>query len=227
MNYAQYPCDTATVRRLAAEVGAVACGVAEAAPVSPEAIEIYSRWIADGRHADMDYMTRYPDVRSDPRLLLEGARSLIVCAFSYFTDEPFGLPVALYARGRDYHEVVRERLSALASRLTETYGGTTRVCVDTAPLRERHWAIRAGIGIQGLNNQIIVPGAGSYVFLGTILWTQPLEPTPPLSAAHCGRCGRCVEACPAKALSADGSALDARRCLSYLTIEHSGAFPAG
>lgn len=223
---APYPCDTDTLRRLAAEAGAVACGVAEAGPVDDEAAARYHSWIASGRHASMEYMERYDEVRRDPRLLLEGARSLIVCAFSYYTDEAVTLPVAMYARGRDYHEVVRQRLTAMATRLTEAYGGTTRVCVDTAPLRERYWAARCGVGIIGMNNQLIVPGAGSYVCVGTVLWTQPLAPTPPLEG-HCGRCGRCVEHCPAGALGADGAALDARRCLSYLTIEHRGELPEG
>ncbi len=187
---------------------------------------MYARWVAAGRHAGMDYMTRYDDVRSDPRLLLPGARSLIVCAFSYFTDTPFLLPISLYARGRDYHEVIRTRLTAMADRIATTHGGETRICIDTAPLRERYWAQRAGLGFIGLNNQLIVPGTGSYVFLGTILWTGHAEPTAP-TTHDCGRCGRCVAACPAHALSADGRGLDAHRCLSYLTIEHRGEFPNG
>ena len=106
------------------------------------------------------------------------------------------------------------------------HGGETRVCVDTAPLRERHWAVRAGLGFTGLNNQLIIPGFGSKIFLTEILWTVGVPPDAPCTAS-CLRCGACLRACPGKALDADGSALDARRCLSYLTIEHRGDFPDG
>ncbi len=225
MNCDRYP-STEWLRQIAAEAGAAACGVARVTAVSAEAQRQYADWIAAGRHAGMDYLTRYPDVRTDPELLLPGARTMIVCAFGYHTSEPLQISLALYARGRDYHEVVRERLSAMASRLTADYGGDTRVCVDTAPLRERYWATRAGLGFIGLNNQLIVPGIGSYVFIGTILWTGHADPTP-APAADCDRCGRCIAACPARALHSDGSGVDARRCLSYLTIEHRGPLPEG
>lgn len=196
-------------------------------PVEPQAVEAYARWLAEGRHGEMAYLEKYGDVRADPRLLLEGARSIVAVAFPYFTDEPVGLPVSLYARGRDYHEVVREYLTAIAAEM----GGQTRVCVDTAPLRERYWAVRCGLGFIGRNNQLIIPGLGSYFFLGFILTTEELTVTghvgeevsnlrPP--AEGCGECRRCVDACPGRALGADGRGLDARRCLSYLTIEHRG-----
>lgn len=225
MSSTPFTCDAATIGRLAAEAGADACGVTRAGPVDAEAIGLHRHWIADGRHAAMDYMTRHSDLRADPRLLLNGASSVIVCAFNYFTDEPVGLPVSVYARGLDYHRVLRGRLEAMAAELRRRHGGETRVCIDSAPLRERYWAVRAGLGFIGLNNQLIIPGRGSYFFLGTILWTVAAEPTPAATADDCGRCGRCVAACPARALSADGRALDSRRCLSYLTIEHRGDFP--
>lgn len=212
-----------SLRAIAAEAGACACGAAPAGPIGHDDVRQFDRWIAEGRHAAMTYMERYPDLRADPRLLLDGAQTVIVCAFSYFTSEPVNLPIALYARGRDYHEVVRERLQLISTRITALHGGLTRLCVDTAPLRERLWATRCGLGFIGLNNQLIVPSTGSYVFLGTILWTGRAESSQPL-AGDCGHCRRCIAACPAKALQADGSALDARRCLSYLTIEHRGDF---
>lgn len=221
-----YVCDIATTRGMATDAGASACGVAAATAVSPDAVEQYHRWIAAGRHAGMTYMERNDDVRSDPRALLPDARSVIVCAFNYYTDEPVNLPVALYARGMDYHHVLRQRLELMATRLREHFGGQTRVCIDSAPIRERWWAVRAGLGFIGLNNQLIIPGCGSYFFIGIILWTGLAETTPP-ATGDCGRCGRCIAACPAAALSADGRALDARRCLSYLTIEHRGEFPSG
>lgn len=192
-------------------------------PVEPEAIDRFDRWIAEGRHASMAYLERYPDVRADPRLLLPGARSLVAVAFPYYSAEPVGLPISLYARGRDYHEVVRERLEAIAASLP----GQSRVCVDTAPLRERYWAERAGLGFIGRNNQLIVDGLGSYCFLGFIITTARLQPTGRRIENACGDCRRCVDACPGRCLSPDGRALDARTCLSYLTIEHRGPLPDG
>lgn len=192
-------------------------------PVSPRAVEQYRRWLADGRHGDMAYLANHADLRADPRTLLEGARTLIAVAFPYYTDEPMRLPISLYARGRDYHEVVRERLTEIASRLP----GESRVCVDTAPLRERYWACRAGLGFIGRNNQLIIPGLGSYFFLGFILNTTDfgLPPAAEPIADGCAGCRRCVDACPGRCLSADGRGVDARRCLSYLTIEYRGEFP--
>lgn len=191
-------------------------------PVSDLAREQYETWIAKGHHGTMAYLEHHAALRTDPRTLLEGARTLIAVAFPYFTDEPFKLPVSLYARGRDYHEVVRERLSAVAAQLP----GQTRVCVDTAPLRERYWAQRAGLGFIGRNNQLIIPGLGSYCFLGFILSTCAWNGPEPASVPDgCGNCRRCVDACPGRCLNANGSAVNATRCLSYLTIEHRGELP--
>ncbi len=191
-------------------------------PIEPEADERFRQWLAREHNASMAYMANYPELRRDPRLLLEGARTLIAVAFPYFTEEPVGLPIALYARGRDYHEVVREQLMAVAA----TLPGQWRVCVDSAPLRERYWAHRAGLGAIGRNNQLYVPGFGSYCFLGFILSTEvfDFEPKEPM-ADPCGDCRRCINACPGKCLSEQGQALDARSCHSYLTIEHRGELP--
>lgn len=131
----------------------------------------------------------------------------------------------MYARGDDYHEVVRERLSAMADEISGLWGGDTRVCVDTAPLRERYWAMKAGLGFIGRNNHLIIPGHGSYFFLGEILTTLRFHPDTPLETG-CGNCHRCIDACPGGALTPDG-AIDTRRCLSYLTIEHRGELPEG
>ena len=209
---------------MAADAGAARLGIAAAGTVDPEAAAIYDRWIAAGHHASMTYLERYADIRLSPQLLLPGTRTLLVCAFPYYTDEPLRLPIALYARGRDYHEVVRERLLQLSQAVTSRWGGETRACVDTAPLRERYWAVRSGLGFTGINNQLIVPGIGSYVFIGTLLWTVGVTPDNPCSD-RCMQCMRCVSACPAGAINPDGSAIRAERCLSYLTIEHRGDLP--
>lgn len=193
--------------------------------VDEKNVRLYEDWLAAGRHGEMNYLEKYDDIRRDPRLLLPGAESLISCAFSYFNPVP-DLPLkwALYALGDDYHEVIRERLGKVAEWISDTTGAQCRVCVDTAPLRERYWAVRAGVGFTGLNNQLIVPGAGSYFFLGEIITTLSLPPDAPCTLS-CGDCGRCVAACPGKALDGSGG-MDARRCLSYLTIEYKGELPA-
>lgn len=204
-------------------------GVACIIPVDADAEALYENWIDDGCHASMNYLEKYADIRRDPRMLLDGAKSIICCAFPYFhpaRETPGALRIARYARGLDYHEVVRQRLATVAARIRDIYGGDTRVCVDTAPLRERYWAIRSGLGFIGLNNHLIIPGGGSYFFLGEILSTVGFKPSPPAVATECEKCGRCIKACPTGALLPEGRC-DARRCLSYLTIEHRGEFPEG
>lgn len=212
--------------RMLTEAGASAAGIAAAGPVDTEAESLYRQWTADGRHAGMSYLEKYPDVRHDPRLLLEGAESIIVAAFNYFNRDNGRLRWARYALGRDYHEEIRERLNAVATAITDTTGAQCRVTVDTAPLRERYWAVRAGVGFIGINNQLIVPGTGSWCALGEIITTLKLEPTAPPGHSSptetgCLGCMRCVRACPGKALDGKGG-MDARRCMSYLTIEHRG-----
>lgn len=205
--------------------GVAAWGVADCRQgVSTTDMTLYREWIGAGMNGSMDYLDRYDSERSDPSRLLEGARSIICCAFVYEPPRP-GAIIAAYALGSDYHEVVRERLKTVASAMEEALGCATRVCVDTAPLRERYWAVCSGVGMRGLNGSVIIPGKGSYIFLGEILTTASLPPTKALSR-DCGQCGRCVRACPTGALRPDGT-VDARRCLSYLTIEHRGEFPAG
>lgn len=202
--------------------GAVAVGVAKAEPVTAQDEQLYLDWIAQGKHGEMDYLDRWHDVRRDPRLLLDGAKSVIMAAFRYpgsqeVTGNEGPLRWARYALGKDYHEVVRERLTHTAHQISETTGAACRVTVDTAPLRERYWAQRAGIGYMGLNGQLIVPGAGSWVVLGGIITTLELQPDKPATGTCLG-CMKCVMACPGQALNGNGS-VDARRCMSYLTIE--------
>lgn len=213
----------ATLPRLLEE--AASWGIADCTDgVDTRDIAGFRSWISAGMNASMDYLDRYHSERATPSLLLDGARSIISCAFSYAPPLP-GDIIAAYALGSDYHEVVRDRLKAVAAAIEHHLGGQTRVCVDTAPLRERYWALRAGVGFRGLNGNVIVPGKGSYMFLGEIITTVALPPTAPLEN-DCGRCGQCVRSCPTGALQADGT-MDARRCLNYLTIEHRGEFPEG
>lgn len=211
--------------------GAIAWGVAAAMPVDDEAWERRNRWIAGGCNAGMDYLDRYPDVRRDPRNLLEGARSIIVAAFSYYPSQrqhPSAPQFAWYAYGRDYHEVLRTRLQQAADTIAAIRPGATfRICVDTAPVMERYWAVKAGVGFIGRNAQLIVPGHGSACFLGEIVTDIPLTPSAPCTLACPDGCDLCIRACPGHALSPDTRSVDARRCLSYLTIEHRGPLPEG
>lgn len=212
------------------DAGVVRYAVTDIGPVSQKAASAYAKWIENGCHASMDYLARYPEQRDNPALLLENARSMICCAVPYPAPRdlpPMNAKIASYAVGSDYHEVVRKQLEAVALQIRQALGGETRVCVDTAPLRERYWAMRSGLGFIGRNNHLIIPGLGSCFFLGEILTTSPLMPSDTANQPRdCGKCRRCVEACPTGALS-DSDAVDARRCLSYLTIEHRGDFPPG
>ncbi len=221
-------CPESAVRNLAREAGACACAIIRAAEVDVKARESYNRWLTDGLNGTMAYCEQYEDVRNDPRLLLHGCKWLIICAFNY---NPGPLPhsalhIARYALGRDYHTVLPEMMRRMTERLTQEYGGETLIAVDTKPLRERYWAQRSGLGWIGKNNQLIVPGIGSYVFIATALYTGDIAVTAPPSPEGdiCGDCDACIRACPAHALTADAPA-DCRKCLSYLTIEHKGDIP--
>jgi epoxyqueuosine reductase len=189
--------------------------------------ERFDRWLAEGFHAEMAYMERHRDLRHRPGKLLDGARSVICLAVGYApTAEMRGDAfVARYARGRDYHRVLKKRCHGLMDRLREmepTFQG--RAFVDTGPLSERALAAAAGVGWIGRNGCLIVPGLGTYVVLAEIVCSLPLAPDGPLPSG-CGDCDECVRACPTGAIKGDGL-VDARRCRSYLTIEHGGDIPA-
>lgn len=228
MNSIPFPADI-EFQRLLNEAGAIRWGVADAVPVDEAIHSAYLRWIAEVYHADMDYLDRHAELRADPRLLLDGTSSVISIAIPYRHPDSRRINpaarIASYALGDDYHDVVRKRLKAVAEAIEKRFGGETRICVDTAPIHERYWAIRAGVGRQGRSGQIIVPGAGTYCFLAEILTTVRFTPTSPLPGNPCGSCRRCIEACPGGALSSSHP-FDARRCLSYLTIEHRGPLPS-
>ena len=214
-----------SIKSKAIELGFDACGFAVAEPIDDNARKHYLDWLADGRNGCMSWAERYCDVRDNPQLLLDGARTVIMLAMNYYPQvkQPAGAPqFAYYAYGRDYHDVMRERLQRLALYIHTATGATSRCCVDTAPLRERYWAQRAGIGFLGMNNQLILPGKGSYFFLGAVVTTLELHADQPCLLS-CGKCRACIECCPGKALGNNG--LDARRCLSCLTIEQRGPLP--
>lgn len=214
------------LRQEALRAGFCSFGVALATEVDPQWTATYSQWIAAGENGGMEYLSNHADLRRDPRLLLPGARSVISLVLSYFhTESGTGdARFAMYAHGDDYHEVARSRMLPLVE-LLENQGYKTRMCVDTAPMRERYWALRSGVAFAGRNGLAIVPGHGSYCFLCEIITTAELTPDSPLGYG-CDGCGRCLEVCPGKAIR-EGGMVDARRCHSYLSIEHRGEFPEG
>jgi epoxyqueuosine reductase len=214
--------DIATrIKSQAASLGFDACGFAAATPVDDVAVAHYDRWIELGHNGCMQWAAGHRDLRRDPSLLLDGAKTIISLALNYYPTRfqpPEAMRVAYYAYGRDYHEVLREKLTELAHFIEQITHCATRPCVDSAPIRERYWAQRAGIGFIGRNNCLIIPGKGSYFFLGEIVTTAQLPPDEPCELS-CGDCGKCIEACPSGALMGDGAA-DASRCLSCLLIEN-------
>lgn len=214
------------IRREALRIGFHACGFASAEHVEDNVCHGFKAWLESGYHSRMGYMGNYYDIRCDPSLLHKPVRTIISVALNYFPSERQALNVpqfAVYTYGRDYHEVVKSKLNDLSRYIEAEWSGDNRICCDTAPILERYWAMKAGIGFIGKNTQLIIPGAGSFFFLGEILTSLVLKPSPPLSGG-CGYCTRCMDSCPAKALVKPG-VLDANRCISYQTIENRGEIP--
>jgi epoxyqueuosine reductase len=187
-----------------------------------------SAWLAAGHHADMGWMEDHQERRAAPGALWPEARSAIMLAMNYGPDaDPLATlarpdvgTISVYARGRDYHDIIKGRLKELAQRLGARHSGGFKVFVDTAPLMEKPLAARAGLGWQGKHTVLISRDIGNWLFLGCILTTLELEPDAP-EQDHCGSCTRCLSACPTDAFPAP-YVLDSRRCISYLTIEHKG-----
>lgn len=214
----------------ARELGFDDCRVAEAGPARHG--EQYRRWLAEGRHGTMAYLERTAEKRLDPRVLLEGARSVVMLAISYGGEPktggvgPDGVGiVARYARYDDYHEVIAARLAVLSSAV-EAWGGPGTRClahIDAGPVLERDFAEQAGLGFIGKHTNLIGRRLGNWFFLASLVTTAVLEPDE-AETNHCGSCTRCLKACPTGAIT-EPFRLDARRCISFLTIELKGSIP--
>jgi epoxyqueuosine reductase len=214
------------VRTLCRDAGFDRCGCAHAGPVDRAAF--YRSWLLAGHAGKMDYLHRHAAERVDASVLLPGAQSVVVCALNYHQPEPASVVqasdgpsgrVAMYAWGGDYHKIIKGKLfaviDALRERIDEPF--EAKVCVDTAPLLEREYAARAGVGWIGKNTLVMHESLGSYFFLGAIVTTLELATDAP-ALDHCGSCTRCLEACPTHAFPAPYQ-MNASRCISYLTIE--------
>lgn len=223
----------------ALELGFVRAGFAPAKR-SEQAAERLSQWLAAGHHGEMQYMTGELD-RSAPGTLYEGAKSVLVVALPYGGGAPLSVrrsshgpalqaplsgTVARYARGEDYHRVLKAKLERLGQVIDALVGRPVgrRACVDSAPLLERDFAVRAGLGFAAKSTLTIAPGLGSFMLLGELLLDLELTPTPPLETGGCGSCTACLSACPTGAFVGPHQ-LDARRCISYLTIELKDSVP--
>ena len=216
------------IKRQGAKLGFSAVGIA-ALERNPHAAEL-DRWLADGHAGTMTYLNRQAEKRKDPRLVMPGAKTAVVTLTNYFHGDRIPNPaprvprVAQYAWSPDYHDVLGERLEQLATAIREFVpGATTRCYVDAGPVPERELAQLAGLGWIGKNMMLIHPEIGSFTFIGVVLTDAGLEPDPPFDADRCGTCRRCLDACPTQAFVGPRD-LDARACISYLTIEHRGEF---
>ncbi len=218
------------IRSLSETAGFDVCGFASATEPWPQSARL-AEFVADGRHGSMDWIAATEKRRGHPTAMWPEARTAIMLGMNYGPDsDPLDAleqrsdgAISVYAQGRDYHDLIKGRLKGLASDIARRTGAEVKVFVDTAPLMEKPLAARAGIGWQGKHTNLVSRRFGSWLFLGSVLTTLELEPDE-ASGDHCGACRACLDICPTDAFPAPYQ-LDARRCISYLTIEHDGPIP--
>lgn len=218
MNPQQLAC---FIKKTASGLGFPLCGLSpcESLPLQQEQLQ---QWLAEGRHGEMHYLAHHAEKRTNPALLVPGARSVVSVGLPCYPtaeQQPRAPRIARYAFGEDYHFVIKEKLHLLLNRISEESGPVNgRAFTDTAPVMERIWAARSGLGWIGKNGLLLNQKYGSYVLLGEMIIDKETEYDTPV-ANRCGTCTRCIDACPSGAFISPGC-LDARRCLSYLTIEY-------
>jgi epoxyqueuosine reductase len=211
------------IKERAFEIGFDKIGIVPAEPLIDEKEHLF-KWLKKGFHGEMRWMEREPEKRTDPRILLPGARSVIVVALNYFTPHEHQNSagkgkVSRYAWGDDYHDVVTEKLRELLFFIRqEVPNSAGKICVDTAPIMDKAWAVRAGIGWLGKHSNVISKDIGSWFFIGEVLLNLELEYDSERIEDHCGTCTACLDACPTDAIVAP-YVVDSNRCISYATIE--------
>jgi epoxyqueuosine reductase len=216
------------IKAKANELGFLICRIAKAEYMEAEAKQL-DIWLNQHYHGGMSYMANHFDMRVDPTKLVPGSKSVITLAYNYYTTEkqsdPSAPKISMYAYGKDYHKVVRKQMKTLLEWMKSTFGEIDgRVFVDSAPVLERDWAKRSGLGWIGKNTMVIHPRKGSYFFLGEIISDLEIKPDSPIDD-YCGTCTRCIDACPTDAISPSGYLMDGSKCISYLTIEYKEKLP--
>ncbi|MCP4311743.1 MAG: tRNA epoxyqueuosine(34) reductase QueG [Bacteroidetes bacterium] len=216
----------ADVKKEAERLGFAACGFSRAEALPDHAMRL-KEWLGKEYHARMDYMANHFEKRTDPTLLVEGSKSVISLLYNYYTErqqeDPEAPVLSKYAYGRDYHFVLKDKMHLLLEFIRSSFGPAEgRVFVDSAPVLDRAWAVKAGLGWIGRNSNLISRKAGSFVFIGEIILDMELEYNQVPEGDFCGSCTRCIEACPTEAILPNRT-LDAQKCISYQTIENKSA----
>jgi len=219
---------SAFIKQEASSLGFAACGIASSIQLHEDEIHL-KKWLQNGYHAEMNYMQKHADLRVNPQLLVENAKSVIVLLFNYYPSQMMDTSsdylISAYAYGDDYHDVIRQKLKTLISKLKEQAPDiSVRGFVDSAPVLERAWATRAGLGWIGKNSMLISKKNGSYFFISELITDIELEYDMPMGGNYCGDCSRCIDACPTGAIT-NLRTVDANKCISYLTIENKGEIP--
>ena len=217
---------TAIVKRLAKEQGFMACGISKAEFLEEEATGL-EQWLKHGYHGEMTWMENHFDERLDPRKLVPGAKSVISVLLNYFPEKGQAADapkISKYAYGRDYHKVIRNKLKRMLTGIYEEIGQVHgRGFVDSAPVMDRAWARRSGLGWIGKHSLLLSKKAGGFYFIGELIVDLELDPDGP-STDHCGSCTACIDACPTEAIVSP-TVVDSNKCISYLTIEYKKALP--
>lgn len=215
------------IKQVASKLGFEFCGIARAEFLEEEAPRL-EKWLKMGFHGEMSYMENHFDKRLDPTLLVPGARSVISLLYNYFPDEiqdPDSYKISKYAYGEDYHSVIKDKLREMLHSLREDLGDFhARIFTDSAPVMERTWAQRSGLGWIGKHSLLINKKRGSFFFLAEIITDLELDPDQAFKTDHCGTCTRCLDACPTEAI-VPNKTVDASRCISYFTIELKNEIP--
>lgn len=219
--------DSNWIKATAQELGFISCGISKAAFLEAEAPRL-EQWLKAGYHGSMGYMERNFDKRLDPTKLVPGAKSVISLLFNYYTPEtqkdPEAPKISKYALGTDYHLVLKEKLKTFFQKIQAEFGDVEgRVFVDSAPVLEKAWAAKSGLGWIGKNTNLLTQKVGSYYFIVEIICDLPLAYNHPVTD-HCGSCTACIDACPTQALTP--FKIDASKCISYLTIELKSSIPS-